>query len=127
MIQIILLICGVVALVRLPRLHKLRAADQPEVDAEAFGKWRAAELWAAYWLIAATWGVLILQFVAGFVMGVVLGIMRRTRGGSFDTGIEIITFGGLGLFVLLLVVAAVYGSKAKRLKEAGNIRWPQKG
>jgi hypothetical protein len=124
MVQIILLILGVIAIIRLPRLHKIRAADYPEVDPEGFRMWRGVELRAAYWLITATWGVLILQLIAGVVIGFVLVITRRTK--DLQDAVTIATGVSIALFLALLVVAAIYGSKAKRLKEQANIRWPKK-
>lgn len=124
MIQLLLLILGVFAVIRLPRLLKIRATEYPNVEPSTFRAWRSAELASAIWLIIATWGVFILQFVAGLVVGFTFALAGKTRA-QVDDALPAVTFGSIALLLLLLTVSGIYGSKAKKLKNAAGITWPK--
>ncbi len=125
MLRIVMIVFGIFALIRLPRLQRLRSSDYPHVDRALFAAWHRAEKRAAAWLIAAGLGVTAVEFAAAFVVGLTIG----ASGGS-DTDIEAAVFpigvSAVLAFLGLLVVAAVYGSRAAKLKKAAGIPWPKK-
>ena len=125
MLQIILLVLGVIALVRLPRLLKCKAADYPEVDVEAFRTWRSAEKASTIWLLIASWGVLFVQLAAFIIVGVALGVTGASEQ-TLNTATTIVTIAGVVLMLAMLILAAVYGSKAKKLRTEAGIQWPKK-
>lgn len=125
MIQIILLIFGIIACVRFPRLLRITPAAFPEVEPARVMEWRSAEKAAAIWLIIASLGVFIVQIAVGLMIGVYLGVTQADKA-TVDRASMIMTISGLALFLALLVVAGIYGSKAKKLKEAAGIVWPKK-
>lgn len=123
MIQIILIVLGIIAVVRLPKLLGLRPESQPEVDPAAFAAWRRVEISAAVWLIVATIGVAALQVAGSLALGIVLGATRASKP-TIESASTTFFVASLALFLALLVIAAIRGSKARKLKLAANIRWP---
>lgn len=125
LIQIILLVLGIIAAVRFPRLLRARASDYPNVDPAAFRVWYSKEKAAAIWLIVATIGVVIVQFFAGLVLGIALGASGTIRADA-DAYLGAFSIASVALFLILIVVAAMCGSQAKKLKVAAGITWPKK-
>jgi hypothetical protein len=123
MIQIVLIVLGVIAAFRLPKLIGLRPESQPSVDPTAFAAWRRVELSASVWLIVATIGVAIVQTAGGLALGIVLGLSHASKA-AIESATMVFSVSTVALFLALLVVAAVRGSKARKLKLAANIRWP---
>ncbi|MFA6045430.1 MAG: hypothetical protein WC718_10635 [Phycisphaerales bacterium] len=125
MIQIVLLVLGIIAMVRYPRLNKIAPADFPAVPAESVEQWRSAEKAAAIWLIVASVGVFILQLGVGFLLGFLMAL-SGSPAKQIDSVGSIFGFATLALFLVLLVIAAIAGSKASKLKKAAGIVWPIK-
>lgn len=125
MVQIVLLVLGIIAAIRLPRLIKIAPTDYPGVDPALFEKWRSVERASAIWLIVATIGVFLLQLGGGFVMGAAMAASHSTKA-QFEHATMVFTVVTVGLFLVLLVVAAVLGSKAKTLRTEAGITWPKK-
>lgn len=125
MIQIVLLVLGVIAALRMPRLFKLKPSDFPGAAPEAFASWRRAEKNAAWWFVIATVGVFLLQIVVGFSVGVYAGATHASQAELERLG-NFVNFGGLAIFLALLVVAAILGSRAAKLKQKAGITWPKK-
>ncbi|MFT3686237.1 MAG: hypothetical protein QM783_15175 [Phycisphaerales bacterium] len=123
LLQLILLVLGIFAAVRLPKLLGLKPESQRGVDPNAFAQWRKVEISAAIWLIAATIGVAVLQFGGAVVIGLVAGAAKVGKA-AFEQTILVFTVATFALFFALLVVAALRGSKARKLKIAAGIRWP---
>jgi hypothetical protein len=112
MIQIILLIAGVVYAFRKPKLKALTVSQFPGVSSEVFAEWQALELDSINLFLWATWGLLLISIpVALFAPGFPGGAM----------GLQILFF---VLFVVLLFVSAIHGSKAAKLKKQHGIKWP---
>ena len=106
MLEIILLIVGIIKLVRRPRLKKLSASDYPTVNPEKFLEWKKAELLATDIFLWATWGAFIIKII-------ILVTIQDSY--SRESGLAIMGFILLGWFIGL-IIAAVYGSKAKKLR-----------
>ncbi len=125
MLQIILLVLGVIALVRLPRLLKCKAADYPEIEPAAFAAWRSTEKASTIWLLIASWGVLIVQIFAFIAVGIFLGLSRASEK-TIENAMLVVTIIGVLFMLGMLIPAAIYGSKSKKLREAAGIQWPKK-
>ncbi len=125
MIQIVLVVLGIFALIRYPKLAKLRAVDFSGVDESLFDRWRSTEKRASLWLIVASIGVLVIQLGGGVALGVALGATHATKA-AIERASLTFTIATVALFFLLLVVAAIYGSKAAKLKKEAGIAWPKK-
>lgn len=113
MIQIILLIAGIVYAFRKPKLKALTAAQFPGVSQEVFAEWQALELKSINRFLWATWGLLLIKILVGF--------MPTPTFPGGEVGVQVFFF---GLFVGLLVFSAISGSKAAKLKEQNGIKWP---
>ena len=109
MIEIILLIVGIVHTVRRPRLQKLTPGDFPGVDVAKFFEWQQAELLASDIYLCATWG-------AAFIKIALFSILAQIE--LADDEFLLAFFGWWVVWLGGLTVAAIYGSKAKRLRNA---------
>lgn len=125
MLQLILLILGIIALVRLPRLIRCKSADYPEVDPAAFAAWRSTEKASTIWLLIASWGVLIVQIIAFVAVGLFLGLSRASEK-TIESAMLIVTIIGVFFMLGMLIPAAIHGSKAKKLRMDAGILWPKK-
>jgi hypothetical protein len=125
MIQIVLLVLGIIAAIRYPRLMKASVQDCPGVAPEAFAEWKSAERSAAIWLIVATIGVCMLQLAVGFGIAVAMTAMGKKPAEIREVA-RTLSIVSIVIFVALLIVAAACGSRAKRLKTAAGIVWPKK-
>jgi hypothetical protein len=70
-------------------------------------------------------GVLFAQLGAALVVGIVLGVSRASQT-TIEDFTTMVTIAGLVLMFAMLVPAAIYGSKSKKLREAAGIQWPKK-
>lgn len=113
MIQIILLIVGIGYAFRKPKLKKLTLDQFPGVPENKFREWREFELKSINIFLWATWGLLLISIPAGILLGAAF------PGGVI--GVQILFF---ALFIFLLVMSAIPGSKAAKLKKQFNIKWP---
>lgn len=111
MLEVILLIVGIVKLVRRPKLKRMTSADYPNVTPDKFREWKAAELKATDIFLWATWGAFFIKII------VLLAIQDSYTG---ETGLAI-----MGIILVLwfigLIIAASFGRKAKKLREALGI------
>jgi hypothetical protein len=116
MIELILLIVGIVYAVRRPKLRKLTTQDFPGVDTGKFLEWQQAELKGIDIFLWATWGA----FAIKIALMVVLSKMRFSESTAITLLVVILVawLGGL-------TVAAIQGSKAKKLCKAAGIEWPK--
>jgi len=115
MVQIILLIVGIVYLVRRPKLKAVNASDFPGVPPDRFHEWKTLELKSIDIFLWATWGLLIIGTPLLFVFAAAF------PGGALGLqGLYIV------VFLVLLVLSAIPGSKARKLKKELGIRWPKK-
>jgi len=122
MIEIILLIVGIVYAVRRPKLKRLTAADYPDVEEAQFLEWKAVELRAISIFLWATWGAFVIK------LGIQIILIAAAQSGS---GLS--TEATIGIMIAIIIawligltIAAVHGSKAKKLRTAAGIRWPKK-
>jgi hypothetical protein len=106
---------GVIYALQGIKLNKLTPSDLAGIPIEKFDEWKKTELKSIYFYLLATWGVLIVSKVATRL------ITPHFPSGAFaiNSSIEI-------AFVVLLIVSAVFGSKAKKLKKSLGILWPKK-
>jgi len=123
MVQLILLILGIVYAFRRPKLKRLSAAEFPDIPADRFLEWKRLELMSINVFLWSTWGLLLLGCLLSIVIGLALGF----------SGAEVARQGGLvfqgaylGLFLVGLLVSAIYGSKAQKLRKSSGIQWPRK-
>ena len=116
MLELILLIVGIVFAVRRPRLRKLTAADYPGVDPVRFAEWQQAQLKATDVFLWATWGA----FVVKLFLSLVLVEMRLSPEAALGAIGIIVT-----LWIVGLIVASSFSSKAKKLRTAAGIAWPK--
>ncbi len=106
MIELILLIIGIIKLVRRPRLKRLSSLDFPDVETAKFTEWRKAELKATDIFLWATWGAFIIKII------ILISLQE-----SYDRDSALAITGGiLFLWFIGLIIAAIYGSKAKALR-----------
>ncbi len=117
MVQLILLIVGIVYAVKRPRYVRLVPQDYPEVDPARFEEWRGLELRSIDIFLWATWGL----FVISVVVGVLLGVSGAGGGARM-------TFGGAVMLLFLggLVMSAIAGSKAAKLRKELDIEFPKR-
>jgi len=113
MVQFILLIVGIIYSNRRPKLKRMQASDFPDVPSEEFNKWKTHELISIDIFLWATWGLFILGILAGIFIGSII------PGGVI--GLQIIL---IALFLLGLLVSAIYGSKAAQIQKNLGIDWP---
>jgi hypothetical protein len=116
MFEIILLIVGISYAVRRPKLRRLTAQDFPGIDAVTFSEWQQAELQGINIFLWATWGAFIIKIV-------LLAVLSQMR---LDENTAIVwTVILLVGWLAGLTVAAIHGSKAKKLRIAAGIHWPK--
>ncbi|HVZ93490.1 MAG TPA: hypothetical protein VG797_03170 [Phycisphaerales bacterium] len=125
MIQIILLVMGIIALVRLPGFGRLTVDDFPGVDPDAFVHWRKAQRAAAIWLVAIAWGLLVLQVFVGLIMGLVL-VANRANKDEFQRAMLLMQVISVVTVVLSVIPIIIPINKARRLREQAGIQWPRK-
>ncbi len=109
MIQIICLIMGIIYALRRPKLISISNSAFPNVPGDKFGEWKRYELKSIDVFLWASWGIFVLSIIA----------MVLSPGGALQLQIVFLV-----LFFLLLVIAAVFGSKAAKLKKQFGIKWP---
>lgn len=106
MLEVVLLIVGIIKLVRRPRLKRLSEKDYPGIQPEKFREWKEAELKATDIFLWATWGAFFIKII------ILIAVQDSYTG---KTGMQIM--GGIfGLWFIGLIIAAVFGSKAKKLR-----------
>jgi hypothetical protein len=117
MLEIVLLIVGAFKAIRRPKLNRLKPENFPDVDGEKFSLWKKAELKATDIFLWATWGALAIKIV----------ILIALSGQSFSVK-EVWTINGIiiGAWFIGIIIAATYGSKAKKLRLAAGVEWPRK-
>jgi hypothetical protein len=116
MIEIILIIVGITYSLRRPKLRRLTIADFPGVDPAKFSEWQRAELKGINTFLWATWG----GFVIKLAVSAILSGMHLTEQAAITATVLIL----VGWFAGL-TVAAVQGSKAKKLRTDAGIKWPR--
>ncbi len=114
MLQIILLIFGIVYALRKPKLKRLNPSDFPQVPESVFHEWKALETSSINWFLWASWGVFLVSILVGIVVGMTDpdSVMKA----------QVLM---LIVFVVMLVLSAIPGSKAAKLKKAHGIAWPK--
>ena len=115
MLEIILLIAGIVKAFGRPRLRRLTPQDLPGVDSSKFEEWKSAELRATDTFLWATWGALAIKLAVSAMLSNTP--LSSEQAFTWTVGIFVAWFIGL-------TVAAVFGSKAKKLKLEAGIAWP---
>jgi hypothetical protein len=116
MIEIILLIFGLIYAVRRPKVRQLGPAAFPTVPEPIFREWQQAELRAIDTFLWATWGAFGIKLALIFLV--------VSAGPTPDTVVafQVLAVGG---WIVGLIVAAMQGSSAKRLRTAAGICWPR--
>jgi hypothetical protein len=117
MLEIILLIVGIFKAIRRPKLKKIKPEDYPDVNPESIATWKKVELKATDIFLWATWGAFVVKII----------ILIALSGQSFSVS-EAWTINGIiiGAWLIGIIIAATYGSKAKKLRLAAGITWPKK-
>lgn len=110
-----LLLMGIVYAFQRFKLKSLSPSDLEEIPTDKFEEWKTSELKSIDFYLLATWGVLIVSKMAGIL------IIPHFPSGAFAINSSIVI-----VFVVLLIVSAVFGSKAKKLKKNFGILWPKK-
>ena len=116
MLEIILLIVGICKAVRRPRLLRLAPQDFPEVDPVKFADWHQAQLKATDAFLLATWGA--------FFIKLFLSLAARGMELTLEGAIAFLVVIILG-WIVGLIIAGVYSSKATTLRLAAGITWPR--
>jgi hypothetical protein len=110
-----LLFMGIIYAFQRVKLKSLPGSDFEEIPAYAFEKWKSYEMKSIDFYLSATWGLLIVSKISRYLI-----IPHLPKGAlAINSFIEI-------AFVVLLVVSAVFGTKAKKLKNNYGISWPKK-
>jgi hypothetical protein len=122
MLEIILLIVGIVYAFRRPKLKRLAPADYPDIEETKFLEWKAAQLKATDIFLWATWGAFFIKLVIQFI---IIAAAQSGGGLSSEAGIGIM-IAIIIAWLIGLIIAASYGSKAKKLREVAGIPWPKK-
>ena len=108
----ILTILGIIYVVRLPKLYKLSPERFPQVPTEAIIKYRRLELTSIYIFLAVTWGLgLFLILLLGWTL------LFDIQEDIYEKGIPVFFI----IFVVGLIVSAIYGTMAGRVKKAHKI------
>ena len=110
MIVILALIVGIICAVRRPKFSRLTSQDFPGVEAAKFSEWQSAELRS---IDISIWTCCIAFLIALFTAGMTYYLM--IQGAVFS----------LIILAVGLIVAAIYGGKAKELRMAAGIKWPK--
>ena len=111
MIQIIVLIVGIVYAFRRAKIKRLEAAIFPDVPMEKFNEWKMLEMKSIDRFLWASWGL----FVIGFVVMVI--------GGKNEVVMQAFNIIMVLAFFVLLVMAAIPGTKAAKLKKQLGIKY----
>ena len=108
----ILIILGIIYAVRIPKLHRLSPESFPQVPAEAVTKYRNLELTSIYIFLAVTWG-------SGLFLALLLGLtlLFGIHEDISDKCIPVFIIS----FVVGLIISAIYGTFAGRIKRAHKI------
>lgn len=115
MLEVILLVVGIVYFFRRPKLKRLKPEAFTEVDPQKFEDWRKAALLATDLFLWATWGAFIVKLI----------VTMALSGSALARNDPFVLMGViLALWFVGLLVASVYGSKAKKLQRAAGIKWP---
>ena len=108
----VLIILGIIYAVRIPKLYRLSPESFPQVSAEAVTKYRNLELTSIYIFLAVTWGLgLFLALLLGFTL--LFGVHEDIS----VKGIPVFIF----VFVVGLIISAIYGTLAGRIKREHKI------
>jgi len=118
MLEIVLLIVGIFKAFQRPKLKRLKAENFPTVDPQKFTTWHDAQIAATDVFLGVTWGALFIKLL-------LLLTLSGTRY-SAETGIGI-TVAILVLWVIGLLIAAGFSSKAKKLRNEVGIVCPAAG
>jgi len=102
-------------------LKCLTPEDFPDVPAEEFDRWRNLELKSINIFALSIAATIVLSLVAGVVLAL------PHRGSGSDDMSLFVMFGTLACFLLCLLIAAIPGTKAQKLKKSLGITWPKKG
>ncbi len=130
MLEIILLIAGIWKALALPGIHRYQPLQFPQLDPEKFDAWKRAELTAAYVFIAATWGALLVGNVVSVWYARQLDDLVATSQISANVAVSRLwnlTIGIAVAWLVGIVIAAAYGSRAKALKKAATLVTPTTG
>lgn len=126
MLQLVLFILGIVYLLRRPRLARLRAESFPTVAEGDFLRWKRLELTS---IDIFLWTVFGVSF-AGCGLSALLrtSIQQPARVGTsradaWPMEMIVLQAGCLAVFLIGLLISAIYGSRAARLKRSLGIRW----
>ncbi len=114
MLEIILLVIGIVKAVRRPKLRRLTEQDFPNVDSAKFVEWHETQLKATDIFLWATWGAFFIKLFLGIAIG--------QMGSSPEAALTFVVLILVG-WIVGLIVAAVHGGKAKKLRIAAGINW----
>lgn len=109
---IVLLVLGVVYVTRRPKIARLTQDAFPGVASGQFAAWKRAELRSIDVFLAATWG----QFFVFAILGVAL-VSSLAQDAAERLAAPFTLVQAIGLFVGL-IVSAIYGSRAQKLREA---------
>jgi MFS family permease len=112
MIPILFIILGIIYAVRIPKLRRLSPEKFPQVPAEAVTKYRQLELTSIYIFLAVTWGL-------GLFVALLLGLTLLFGIHEDISANDVLVF--ITIFVVGLIVSAVYGTLAGRVKKAHKI------
>jgi hypothetical protein len=114
MIGIILLVLGIVYGVKRPKIARLTASSSSGVPPHVFDEWKKCELRSIDVFLLATWG----QGLFFLLLGLVFGASAAQSGDreSFDRLVTVLTIVQIVLVLGGLVVSAMYGSRASKLK-----------
>lgn len=124
MIQLILLVIGIVYLVRRPKYARASAEDYPQVDAATFAEWRRLELKSIDVFLWATWGTFVLSIIAAFGLGFSLSVLNpgmQSANADLMPMVIVLAIVMVIVFFSGLVVSAVLGSRAARLRKQHGI------
>lgn len=114
MIQIMVLIVGVVYLFRRRKISRLEAAKFPDVPEDKFTEWKGLEMKSIDRFLWASWGL--------FAIDIALTLYFRANADVVQLVKAIIFIA----FLVLLVMAAIPGTKAAKLKKQLGIKYTGK-
>ena len=119
--SLIFLIFAIIYTIRRPKLKRLQPENFPDVSEETLFKWKHLELLSIDIFLWVTWG--------GFGLSIILQPLLRPIFASMSEpfSLDLALNGGfVVIFLAGLIVSAIYGSRAARIKKSVNIRWPKK-
>jgi len=115
MAQIILLVLGIFYVFKRPKLKRLTGAEFPGVPSSGFEEWRKLELASIDIFLWATWGLAVIGTIVAFALASMLA----------QSGEAVIVCYCL-IFLSGLILSAIKGSKAAKLRKSLGIQWPLK-